>query len=251
MKTKIKLFLKKYFPAILRLINTINKDHDKNKLLSNFYNILIHQKYEPKVIYDVGANKGTWTEHCIAYFPKANYVLFEPQPFLKQNIEAVLGKFENVKLFSVGVGNQTGNLLFTYHERDDSCTFSMSEFEARLLGYKQVETPIITLDSFINENHLEKPDIIKIDAEGLDIDVLDGARDTLASNVEIVLVEVGVMNKNIKNNALNVLNYMENLGFILFDITDLNRPFSNKVLWLCEFVFIKKNGKLDKNYASL
>jgi len=60
---------------------------------------------------------------------------------------------------------------------------------------------------------------------------------------------VGVMNKQFNNSALHVLSFMDSIGFRLFDITDLNRPFHNQVLWLCEFVFIKKGGVLDKNYA--
>jgi len=254
MTIKTTTFLKRYLSrlaSLLRFIIPYPNNDNKSNLLSNFYRILINQQFFPIVIYDIGANKGTWTEYCIAYFPNAKYYLFEPQPFLKKNIEARLGKFDNVKLFTVGVGNQTGDQLFTYHERDDSCTFSMTEDEAKRRGYRQVKTPIVNLDSFIKDNSLESPHMLKIDAEGLDIEVLEGARNTLEQHVEIVLVEVGIMNKHVKNSALSVLMYMEKLGFRLFDITDLNRPFSNKVLWLCEFVFIKKNGKLDKDYSTL
>lgn len=254
MKIRIKSLLKKLLNRLPNAVKSIVfnlKNHDKNYLLSNFYQTLISQEYFPKVIYDIGANTGTWTEFCIYHFPNANYYLFEPQPLLKRNIENRLGKFDNVKLFSVGVGNLTGELLFTYHDRDDSCTFNMTEADAKRHGYKQIKTPIVDLDTFIKDNGLDSPDLLKIDAEGLDIEVLDGARFTLEKHVEIVLVEVGVMNKFISNDALSVLTYMEKLGFKLFDITDLNRPFTNKVLWLCEFAFIKKNGKLDKDYSSL
>jgi hypothetical protein len=91
--------------------------------------------------------------------------------------------------------------------------------------------------------------MLKIDAEGLDIEVLQGAQDLIRNHVEIILVEVGVMNKQFNNSALTVLSFMDSIGFRLFDITDLNRPFKNNILWLCEFVFIKKAGVLDKNYA--
>jgi hypothetical protein len=37
---------------------------------------------------------------------------------------------------------------------------------------------------------------------------------------------------------------MYNKGYKLFEITDLNRPFENKVLWLVELMFIKKAGVL-------
>jgi hypothetical protein len=34
-------------------------------------------------------------------------------------------------------------------------------------------------------------------------------------------------------------------GYRLFDISDLNRPFQPRVLWLVELVFIKNNGIID------
>jgi hypothetical protein len=42
-----------------------------------------------------------------------------------------------------------------------------------------------------------------------------------------------------------MLQYMDQKGYILFEITDLNRLFYDEVLWLMELVFIKKNGKID------
>ena len=152
-------------------------------------------------------------------------------------------------MFSVGVGNTTGELLFTIHERDDSCTFMLSEKEAKQLGFNQVKVPIVQLDEFAIENKLAPPSILKIDAEGLDLEVLEGSK-KLVQDAEIIMIEVGVMNKIFKNSALNVMNYLDEAGFRLFDITDLNRPFENKALWLCEFVFIKKNVVLDKDYSN-
>jgi hypothetical protein len=107
----------------------------------------------------------------------------------------------------------------------------------------------VALDGFVKENSLPYPEMLKIDAEGLDIEVLQGAQELIRNHVEIILVEVGVMNKQFNNSALTVLSFMDSIGFRLFDITDLNRPFKNNILWLCEFVFIKKAGVLDKNYA--
>lgn len=39
---------------------------------------------------------------------------------------------------------------------------------------------------------------------------------------------------------------MNEKGYKLFDISDLNRPFDNKVLWLVELLFVLKDGRFDK-----
>jgi hypothetical protein len=38
---------------------------------------------------------------------------------------------------------------------------------------------------------------------------------------------------------------MNEKGYRLFEITDINRPFQLQVLWLAELVFVKKNGIID------
>ena len=226
--------------------NETNK-YSKNNLLESFFTLLINQNYFPETIYDIGANKGTWTYESLKYFPKATYYLFEPQINLKNDINTLLKGYDYVHLFSVGLGEVNDVLKFTIHERDDSCSYSFTEEEAKLKGFKQIELPIVRLDSFVKDKDLNPPDILKIDAEGLDIKVLEGAT-SLLENVEVIMLEVAIVNNRMENTALNVLNYLDDKGFKIFDITDMNRPFTNQVLWLCEFVFIKTGGFLDKNY---
>lgn len=249
-KLGYKILKKEKFNQLL-LNKSANKTNAyvKNNLLDNFFTILINQNYYPETIYDIGANKGTWTAECLKYFPSANYYLFEPQINLKKDIDLRFKDLKNIQLFSVGVGNVNDELNFTIHERDDSCTFSFSEQEAKNRGFEQIKMPIVKLESFVKENNLKTPSILKIDAEGLDLEVLQGA-DSLLQHSEIIMVEVAVMNRRLKNTASEMLNYLNDKGFKLFDITDINRPFSNNVLWLSEFVFIKKNGVLDKNYSN-
>ncbi|MFH4964287.1 FkbM family methyltransferase [Gaetbulibacter sp. M235] len=229
------------------VVNRISNTYAKNNLLDNFFNLLINQNYYPMTIYDIGANKGTWTKECLKYFPSATYYLFEPQINLKKDIDFLFSDKKNIQLFSVGVGNTSGELDFTIHERDDSCSFRFLEEEAIQRGFKQIKVPIVKLDNFAIEKKLIYPSILKIDAEGLDLEVLQGAKN-LVQKTEIIMIEVGVMNKNINNSVLKVMEYLDQIGFRFFDITDLNRPFENNVLWLCEFVFIKKKGVLDINY---
>lgn len=247
---KVKSILKKILIKA-KLYGLFSNRNSKNSLLTNFYKILKNEEFNPNCIYDIGAHKGTWTKECMRFFPNAQFILFEPQFNLKQEIEINLKGKDNYRLFSVGVGNIDGQLMFTFQDRDDSCTFNMSETEAEIKGFKQIKVPIVKLDNFIKQNNLQYPDILKIDAEGIDLDVLAGASELLNEYVQVVLVEVAILNNRFENSALKVINYMDKSNFKLFDITDLNRPFNNGVLWLCEFVFIKKNGILDKDYTAL
>ena len=217
----------------------------KNELLNNFFSVLKEVSFEPKHIVDVGANHGTWTREVLKVFPDAHYTLLEPQYWMENSIADLVKGNEKINFYPFGVGKIVGSMKFTLVERDDSCSFRYSEKEALNFGYKQIEVPVVTLNNFIIENNLPTPELIKIDAEGCDLDVLEGASDFFQST-EIFMIEVGIVNKNFENNALKVMSYMDQRGYRLFDITDINRPFSPRVLWLGEFCFVKKGGSIEK-----
>jgi hypothetical protein len=44
---------------------------------------------------------------------------------------------------------------------------------------------------------------------------------------------------------------MNEKGYSLFDLTDLNRPFSPQVLWLVELVFVKKDGFINNSKIAM
>jgi FkbM family methyltransferase len=250
-KTIKKIAIKVIHPLASRLgytkeIRTITKPHPNSKsgLLEIFFTTLKRMEFYPKHIIDVGANHGTWTRETLAYFPEAYYTLLEPQKWLQPSIQDILDSNSKVSFNAVGAGEKEGSFLFTIVNRDDSCSFRYTEEEAKAAGFKQIEIPVVTLNALLSESKLPVPDIIKIDAEGLDIEVLKGASDFFGKT-EIFMVEAGIVNKRINNSFHKVINFMDENGYRLFEITDLNRPFQPQVLWLAELVFVKKNGIID------
>ena len=248
MKQIIGKVIRKIFnPLIIKLgyqSNDAISLNGKDGLLNNFYQVLKQIKFEPKHIVDIGANHGTWTRTALEFFPNAYYTLVEPQGWLKDSIKDLLDSNDKIRFHAVGAGATPGNFKFTIANRDDSCSFRYSETEALESGFKQIEIPVVTLNQLLQHAHLPAPDIIKIDAEGLDIDVLNGA-DNYFGKTEIFMVEVGVVIKDFENSFLKMINFMDSKGYRLFEITDLNRPLPVKILWLAELVFVKKGGFID------
>lgn len=219
-------------------------ENHKNTLLNTFFTNLQQIGFVPKHIVDVGANHGTWTRETLKYFPDAYYTLLEPQYWLKSSMQDILSANKKVAFHGLGAGEVAGAFQFTMHERDDSCSFRYTAAEASAAGLKQVEIPVVTLNKLLGESDFPVPDIIKIDAEGLDIEVLKGASDYFGKT-EVFMVEAGVTNQIFSNSFLVMLNFMDQQGYRLYEITDLNRPFPLQVLWLVELVFVKKGGFID------
>lgn len=219
----------------------------KTELLKNFFTCIKKVGFVPAHIVDVGANHGTWTREALKYFPNSYFTLLEPQAWFENDITDILS--EKIRFFGVGAGSQAGNFKFTIANRDDSCTFRYSEQEAVAKDLKQIDVPVVTLDDLLADDSFPPPDIIKVDAEGLDLEVIKGAKSHWGK-VEIFMVEASVMNKYFANNCKEILFLMDEAGYRLFDITDLNRTPTLNALWLVEFVFIKKNGIIDNAITS-
>lgn len=217
----------------------------KNSLLEVFFKNIEAMGFTPKHIIDIGANHGTWTRETLKYFPDAYYTLVEPQEWLKPSLQDLLDNNAKITFNAFGAGAKSGSFMFTIVDRDDSCSFRYTEEEAKAEGLKQVEIPIVTLNEIVQKyNSLPFPDLVKIDAEGLDIEVLEGASD-LIGKTEVFLVEAAIFNKDFDNSLLKMVKYMDEKGYNLFEITDLNRPFKPNVLWLVELAFVKKGGIID------
>lgn len=251
MKKLFKIIINKFGYTLNKVnANTTPLDtNSKDYLLFNFYNTLKKMGFTPKHIVDVGANHGTWTRQALSHFPEANYTLLEPQYWLKDSFQDILDTNSRVQFYPVGAGEKKGSFQFTIVDRDDSCSFRYSPEEAKEAGFEQIEIPVVTLNDLLSNSVLPVPDIIKIDAEGLDIEVLRGASDFFGKT-EIFMVEAGVVNKLFDNSLLKLINFMNENNYRLFEITDINRPFQLQVLWLVELVFVKKNGFIDTQVFS-
>ncbi|MEM6589887.1 MAG: FkbM family methyltransferase [Pseudomonadota bacterium] len=195
-------------------------------------------------IVDVGANHGDWTREALQHYPQARVTMFEPQKKLAEYHIDLAGN-PKIDLHYCGLGDRDGTQTFTLHDRDDSSSFVYSEEEARDHGYTQIEIDIRKLDTVLKSSAFGAPQIVKIDAEGFDLQVLKGANQTLKT-AEVVLVEAAVCNPTYDNTVLEVVKAMDKLGMTLWSITDLNRTPNRKILWLIEAVFVPKGGMLHR-----
>lgn len=206
--------------------------------------LLVAQGFRPRHIVDIGGNYGNWTRAVLRAFPEAKVTMFEPQTGLSHK-HTDLAEDARVRIEYAGVGDFDGSAAFSFHERDDSCSFLYNSEEAAKQGMPQETMPIRRLDTAMAESPFGPPQMVKIDAEGLDLQVVAGGPKTIAE-ADIVLIEATVANGVYPNTAAIVFAKMDELGFRLFDITDLNRTPERGVLWLIEAVFVRKDIPLAK-----
>ena len=166
-------------------------------------NVLSKYINEDKVgiLFDVGANVGTYSQTLLTIFNESKIYAFEPLPACALKLE-VLKKTYGNRLFinNLGVSNQEESFeIHTYSNDLGSEHASIySEVLTTLHKSKQVETIVCkatTIDNYCENNNIEKIDLLKIDTEGHEFNVLLGAKRMLEENrISIIQFEFNEMN---------------------------------------------------------
>ncbi|BGE86036.1 MULTISPECIES: FkbM family methyltransferase [Methylosinus] len=143
---------------------------------------------EPGTILDVGANIGQSALRFRLAFPKARIISLEPVSGTFSELQRRTADLD-VDCRRLALGPEAGRA--TIYLTELSVTNSLKRPAAEeLRGAEEIE--VETLDGFVVRNGLEAIDLLKIDAEGFDLDVIrSGARTLAAGRVRFILVEVG------------------------------------------------------------
>jgi len=125
------------------------------------------------VVIDVGANAGLFAHRIWTLNPRTKLIVFEPLPKMAKKI-ARWGETTGARLtlHSKAVSDRVGTSSY-YALSENDVTASLKSEGAHRLKF---EVPVVTLDSVVSEMEIL---MIKIDVEGVECEVLAGARQTL------------------------------------------------------------------------
>jgi FkbM family methyltransferase len=145
-----------------------------------------------RVVFDVGANHGDWTEYALGINPAAEYHCFEPLPatfamLSRQRFPASVKSHP----FALGAADEERTM---YADADVDAISSLHP-RTGIDGVDQRPSGtvrITTLDGFCEREGIERVDFAKIDVEGHEVSVLEGARGMLrAGRIGTIQFEYG------------------------------------------------------------
>jgi len=134
-------------------------------------------------VIDVGANVGEFTQGAINNNAKIIFA-YEPDPLAFYCLQRNIDKKSNVKIFELAVSNS--NSIEDFYSASQTADSSLIE----PANYNEIiKVKSVTLDSQI-EIYPEIIDLIKIEAEGFEPEIIEGAVETL-KRTRYVVVDVG------------------------------------------------------------
>ena len=137
-----------------------------------------------KTVIDIGANLGNHSLFFAKYVDCAKVVSFEPMEKNFQVFKKNLEKYSNkCQLHTYALSDKIGKMTVYNTENNNFGGFSLHKQNGSFEVKKEVD--VFTLDnfSFINVS------LIKIDVENHENEVLKGARQTIARNQPIIILE--------------------------------------------------------------
>lgn len=221
----IKFFKKKY----KKLFNSLYKQKLNSIILH-----LLENKIEINTVYDVGAFQGDWTKLLKKTSLKnSKFYLFEA------NIENEIYLRNSGHKYFINVlsdKNKSVKFYSKVHEGD-------SYFPEKTNFYDNTFVPknlkAITLNEIQKKNQIPKPDFLKIDTQGSEIDILKGGNEIL-DNCKIILLECPIISYNTGAPTLsNYIEYLDKINYLPLEITEIH--YLDKILVQVDIVFLEKN----------
>lgn len=212
----------------------------------SFLEYVRDQGLSPRTVFDVGVGRGTpW---LYSAFPDAHHVLIEPQREFEPCLRKICEDYD-AEYHLVGAAASEGQS--TMHRRESDLTGSSFRLdtaeEAARHGPMQmtdVALPVRPLDSFADR---PPPFVLKIDTEGYELNVLQGASQILAQT-ELLLTEVAVQPRHEGEADLGELSsLLRSHGLRLFDIPVLTQRSVGGPLAYMDVAFAKCGGVLVPN----
>lgn len=168
--------------------------------------------HQPAVIYDVGASDGSWSMDLADIYPKSKYLLFEPLSEHEASLRCCLAKHPAWEYHACALGAE--NSTMSLHVHGGQSSFLESE---QWKGHAQ-EVKILSVDSAMDKGLLPQPELIKIDVQGFEMEVLKGAETALKSCAFLFLELSWLQIYEHGPYAGEVLGYLAERGFHVFDI---------------------------------
>jgi FkbM family methyltransferase len=174
-------------------------------------------------VLDVGAHVGQYTLLASGLVgPAGRVVAFEPHPVLGPVLRRNVSRAgcQNVTVLPVALGRAPGPGTLVLHPPDNFGGSSLRPNDASA-HHARATVEVTTLDEALARLGGAPVDLAKIDVEGAELDVLEGARGTLAANPGIVLI-VEFLRENPLRFGRTVEDLearLRELGFQLFTLT--------------------------------
>lgn len=181
-------------------------------------------------VVDVGANVGQWSTAMKLLNPSVQITAIEPEPNSYQKLKENLSDLDNITTLNLAASKSQGSLTLFRQKLVTTSTLYPT-------GNDSTSDPVTVraepLDNVLR--NIPKIDVLKIDVEGAELSVIEGATETLAKT-SIVIIEI-----SLDRGASNALEVFSRIIKVIpsAKILKFGRPLGYLGLPICQDVVLK------------
>lgn len=217
----------------------------------NLFNFMLNFVKEGDFVMDIGAHVGSYTKLLSKLVGDSGKVYaFEPTPRTFKTLWNNTRYDKNVITNNFALLNEKKEIFFEDYGPGYSYFNGFKKREAKeisSLKSKEIKVEAITLDSYFFKNKIDRCNFIKIDAEGAESLILEGAANILENVRPVISVEVGEGKEWQKNNqdSIKLLQARDYIGYEI-DKNGLISPSTPKDLYILDNLIFVPREKISQ-----
>lgn len=172
------------------------------------------------IVFDAGAHVGEWSELALKHTNNnCNLYSFEPVPHFFNKLLAAVGN--NSKCYNAALGKaEMKTVMNYYYEESEGCSSLFDRKVLDTIPVKKIDINVTCLDKFCIQNQIDHIDFVKIDVEGCEWDVLQGANNLISNKkINFIQFEYGGTFPDANITLYQIYTYFINKEYSIFRIT--------------------------------
>lgn len=166
------------------------------------------------VLYDIGANAGYISLAAAHARRSARVIAFEPLPALAEDVALAARRngFDHLDVYNVALSAENGEAELFLPTQSVHASFVSRE-----KGATMVKVPTAKLDDAVAAGIIPPPSVIKLDVEGAEMLVVDGAVETLRTHRPLICFECDLNAERFGHTPGSFMGRLRALGYTRFE----------------------------------
>lgn len=191
--------------------------------------------FMPTGAIDAGAHRGDWTHDLWSVWPGCPVMLVEPQPDCRAALEKLAGRVPGSSVVPAALSSEPGRANFRLGGSGSAICEDSD-------GSVDIVVEKTTLRQLLDQFGEFRPNLIKLDLQGHELEALKGADDI--GIFEVIILEISVLRIGEVPIFYEVDRYLESNGYRLYDvIPQWYRPLDG-ALWQIDAVYVNHSSLL-------
>jgi FkbM family methyltransferase len=210
--------------------------------------VLDHVKtlgFEPATVIDVGVAYGT--PELYDAFPAARFLLVDPLEEYAPAIDEIVARLGSAEWVRAAAGASPGEIAINVN-RAPALSSTLGHWKGQDDGGRPRTVPVVRIDDLVAERSLPSPYLVKVDVEGAELRVLEGAS-TVLEQTDLVLLEVNLFQFLPDQPQLHdVVAFMKERGFVTYDFYAGHLRLLDGALAMVNMAFVREDGRFRESH---